>query len=84
MSLAWMTTDYRREDWPRVKPTLKSRAIIARWYLRAAWRWAAGFVSGLILGLMLLNLIQARAEREIILDFRATDRTFVVATLFWR
>ena len=69
MSLAWMTVDYRREDWPRVKPNLRSRITIARWYARAAWKWAIGFVTGLIVGLALLNLIRARAEQEIIVDF---------------
>src|SRR5258706_7219812 len=71
MSLAWMTVDYKREDWPCVKPNLKSRITIARWYLRAAWKWVIGFVTGLIFGLALLHLTQARAEREIILDFTA-------------
>ena len=69
MSLAWMTVDYKREDWPRVKPNLRSRITIARWYLRAAWKWAMGFVSGFTLALALLHLIQARAEHEVILDF---------------
>ena len=69
MSLAWMTADYTREDWPRIKPNLRSRITIARRCLRAAWEWVAGFVTGLILGLALLNLIRARAEREIIIDF---------------
>jgi hypothetical protein len=70
MSLAWMTVD-RREDWPHVKPNLRSRITIARWYVLAAWNWAIGFVTGLILGLALLNLIQARAEQEIVQDFTA-------------
>jgi hypothetical protein len=32
-------------------------------------KWAAGFMTGLILGLTLLNLAAARAQREIIVDF---------------
>jgi hypothetical protein len=60
MSLAWMTVDHRREDWIRIRPTIKSRAIIARWYLRTLWRLASGFVAGLAL----FHLIQARAESE--------------------
>jgi len=71
MSLAWMTDDRReeREDRPRVQPNLRSRITIARRCILAAWEWVAGFVTGLILGLALLNVIQARAEREIIIDF---------------
>jgi hypothetical protein len=69
MSLAWMTVDYRSKEWPRVKPNLRSRITIARWYVRAAWRWAAGFVTGFALALALLHLIEARAKQEIILDF---------------
>jgi hypothetical protein len=64
MSLAWMTVDHRREDWPRIRPSIKSRASVARCYLRTLWRLAAGFVAGLALGPALFHLIQARAESE--------------------
>lgn len=60
MSLAWMTVDHRREDWIRIRPTIKRRAIIARRYLPTLWRLAAGFVTGLAL----FHLIQARGESE--------------------
>ena len=71
MSLAWMTDDRReeREDRPRVQPNLRSRITIARRCILAAWEWVAGFVTGLILGLALLHLTAARAQREIIIDF---------------
>ncbi len=65
MSLAWMTVDHRR-----VQPTGDDdTACHIRRCLRAALKRAIGFVTGLVLGLALLNLIQARAEQEIILDF---------------
>lgn len=74
MSLAWMTVSHRRDDWPVVKHTLKSRAIVAwcrvRWYLRKIWKWVAGFVIGFTLGVAVLNLIQAHAAQEFILNFR--------------
>ena len=34
-------------------------------------KWATGFITGLILGLTLLNLAAARGQREIIVDFTA-------------
>ena len=80
MSLAWMTVDHRREDWPRTKHNLKSRIIIAWWHVRALWKWAAGFVSGFTLALALLNLIQARAEQEIIVDFTTAPAITAPAT----
>ena len=75
MSLAWLTSDYRREDWPRVKPNLRSGITIARWYVRAAWKSVIGFIIGFTLALALLNLIQAQAEQEIIVDLTTAPIT---------
>ena len=80
MSLAWMTVDHRAENWPCIKPTIKSRAIVAWWSVRAWWKSVTGSITGLIVGLALLNLIQARAEQEIILDFTTAPAITALAS----